>query len=75
LSVGIKRFTYLLTYLLIITGVPQGSVLGPLIVLLYVNDIYNAVPGTKVKSFADDTNSFLHHKNITDLYTKANDDL
>jgi len=28
-----------------------------------------------VKLFADDTNLFLHHKNITDLYSKANDNL
>ena len=53
----------------------SSPVLGPLLFLLYVNDIYNAVPDTKVKLFADDTNSFLHYKNITDLYSKANDNL
>jgi len=54
------------------TGVPQGSVLGPLLFLLYVNDIYNAVSEGKLKLFADDTNIFFYNKNLADLYNKAN---
>jgi len=48
-------------------GVPQGSVLGLLLFLLYVNDIGHNVSCSTVKLFADDNNLFICGKSVEDL--------
>ena len=51
-------------------GVPQGSILGPLLYLLYVNDIYKSCNGN-ILSFADDTTMYVSDHDVNKLYKKA----
>ena len=59
----------------VIMGVPQGSNLGPILFLLFVNDFPDCLKCTTCNLFADDTAIYCHGSHITDINTTLQTDV
>ena len=66
---------YSSSYKLVKCGVPQGSVSGPLLFLIYINDICNVSSALDILLFADDTSIFFSHKVLDSLCLTVNNEL
>ena len=56
-------------------GAPQGSVLGPLLFLVFINDLNKAIKHSHTFHFADDTSLLCHDKLLRRLNRNVNKDL
>ena len=59
----------------VLNGVPQGSVLGPTLFLMYIKDLNQAIKLCIVHHFVDDTNLLLFNKSVAKLNKFVNQDV
>ena len=71
----VKIFDTFSKWLEITFGIPQGSILGPLLFNIFINDLFLFIESTDICNFADDNTLYTSDKNLETIINKLNIDI